>query len=153
MQNLSESLPTTFYELMSTPIWHNRFLGTKFNCELSGIGFNFVRDIVSEGKIITKDHFSIQNLKYSNKRQLDKIGNTLDNRAMNLIEINSDLNYAINPASTSIMLKESPKCILELKAHDIYNKLIEKKLIFQLEFFIGVINWISPLMISLNQLN
>ena len=67
MQNLSESLPTTFYELMSTPIWHNRFLGTKFNCELSGIGFNFVRDIVSEGKIMTKDHFSIQNLKYSNK--------------------------------------------------------------------------------------
>merc|ERR1711954_622583 len=55
IQRMTISLPNQFHELMSTPLWHNRFLETKFDHDLSINGYNFIRDIFQEGILIDEN--------------------------------------------------------------------------------------------------
>ena len=82
---------------MSTPLWHNRFLETKFDHDLSINGFNFIRDIFQEGILIEENSAILSNLQPSKVKRLAKIGRKLDNNALNMILINASLEFAINP--------------------------------------------------------
>ena len=115
------SLPSQFHELMSTPLWHNRYLETKFDHELSINGFNFIRDLFHGGILIKETSPNLPNLRPSKVKLLAKIGSKLDNNALNMISTNSDLEFAINPLKCIDQKNNNCfKWITQINSIDIY---------------------------------
>ena len=74
IQKLLADLPEDINDILSTPIWFNKFFGTKFDCEISKAGFNYIKDIVFNGKAINLCYLSHVRLKTVKKSSLLRIG-------------------------------------------------------------------------------
>ena len=65
IQKINGDFPNNIHELISTPIWFNKYLNTRFDCDLARKGFIFVKDIISEGEVLNS--VSVQSLNISKK--------------------------------------------------------------------------------------
>ena len=45
-----EQMPKSLENMLSIPIWYNKFLGTKFNVKLSRAGYNYLKDLYIDGE-------------------------------------------------------------------------------------------------------
>lgn len=67
IQRLTVAMPNDIHEMLSTPIWYNKFLGTTFDCSLSRQGFNFLKDIIIDGEPVKSDH--LKSIKIEKRKQ------------------------------------------------------------------------------------
>ena len=47
IQKVNNKMPDTINEILSLPLWHNKFIKSYFDCDLSRKGFNCIKDIFS----------------------------------------------------------------------------------------------------------
>ena len=52
IHKLNTELPNSINEFLSTPLWYNKFFNTRFDCHISKMGFNFIKDIVDKGNFL-----------------------------------------------------------------------------------------------------
>ena len=129
IQKIVTELPKDVNDLLSTPLWFNKFLGTTFDCTLSKLGFNIFKDIMPEGKILTLN--SINNLNISKQKQniLLKISQSIPSYSKKIIEENSLL-YSIAFPRTSFQREDSVfyiNCNDKNTSRNTYNNLISRK--------------------------
>ena len=117
IQKLTNKLPETIHELLSTSLWHNRFLGTKFDCQLSREGFNCVKDLGMDRERLSK----------SKKKILLKIGENLGQLANDKIFQNVNLNTVVYPQISLITGENQMTSLKHLNCKQIYKILIDKK--------------------------
>ena len=126
IQNISIKLPDSIHDLLSTPLWHNKFLNTKFDCELSRTGFNFIKDIIIEGNIMNPTYLRKFDISIWKKNLILKICNKLP---PNLKQILSD-NHQLSSVPYPRLAFDNDNSLFFLdscKSKDIYNVLISKK--------------------------
>ena len=126
--------PKTDENLLSMPIWYNYFLGTRFNVKLSKLGYNFLRDLCKEGKLLEQEDFP--HLQPCISRALTnlilKIPVTLT-ESLNSI---SSKPIVINPSQV-INYRGGDFWIDRMEAKMIYHKLISPKI----KLPTGLLNW------------
>ena len=79
VEKISNVIPTSIENILSIPIWFNKYLATKFDVELSRAGFNFVKDLFPGTSLITLDiHTDPEpRMGFSNCLRASKGGSTL----------------------------------------------------------------------------
>ena len=53
-----EYWPKSVENILSVPLWYNSFLGTRYNVKVSQLGYNFLRDLFRESKLLTQGDLS-----------------------------------------------------------------------------------------------
>merc|ERR1711954_154136 len=84
IQKTNKKLPDSIYELLSTSLWYNKHLKTSFDCELSKLGFNFIRDLLCEGEFLSPNILSGMNIPRKIKIKLSKLWEWLPDSAKNI---------------------------------------------------------------------
>ena len=144
LHKLASSLPTDIIGILSTPLWHNKFLGTKFDCKLSRAGFNYIRDIIHEGKVLPEIQLKSSRLTQTKINLLRKIAGKLDSNLHNTIYNYKTLNVVIYPRILINLGNSSLKVFNSLTSREIYNLSIETKT----KTPTGLFNWKNKLDIS-----
>ena len=121
--NLSENVCKQHENILSIPIWYNRFLKTQFDVEISLAGFNFLKDLFSYGQLC--DNFG--NLTNYKVRKLRNLSNNIPAGWVNIIQNSANYyvtiqpNHLINLQGTEILLRN-------IKCEQIYISLITDKI-------------------------
>jgi hypothetical protein len=68
LENISENICIKIENILSTPIWFNRYLKTQFDIELSRAGFNFIKDLFPCNK-------PLENFNYLRNNKIRKLRN------------------------------------------------------------------------------
>ena len=136
IQKVNTELPGNFYDLISTPIWYNKFLNTRFDCDLVKKGFIFIKDIVTKGEVLNSE--SIKNLNISNKfkKKILKICEKLPLNSKNILFENRNLTSIPFP-QTTLKIGQINKYLKDLSSKTFYNLLIKNKI----KIPIGMIRW------------
>ena len=127
IQKVNTELPGNFYDLISTPIWYNKFLNTRFDCDLVKKGFIFIKDIVTKGEVLNSE--SIKNLNISNKfkKKILKICEKLPLNSKNILFENRNLTSIPFP-QTTLKIGQINKYLKDLSSKTFYNLLIKNKI-------------------------
>ena len=126
--------PKTVENVLSIPLWYNSFLGTKFNIKLSKLGYNFLRDLYSEGKLLTQEDFS--HLQPSSSRALRNIISKIPNTTTEIIRHAGTNPIVINPSQ-----------VIKYRGHDFWINCMDSKMIYhkllgpKIKLPTGLLNW------------
>ena len=142
-----EQLPKSLENCLSIPIWFNRFLNTKFNLPVSRAGFNYLRDLYVDCKLLTPRYINNLNLAPGLSRSLTNIINRLPPFINNLIERATKKQIVIFPFQT-ISYEGT-----DLRLDKLDSKAIYKILIFsKVRLPRGLLNWCADLELSDEQI-
>ena len=122
----NSGLPESIHELLSTPIWYNKHLNTRFDCELSRKGFNFIKDIISNGKVLSTNCFQRLNCTNREKRTILKMAEKLPQNLLTLLSQNALLQTVPLP-QISINIGTCSKYLKDVRSNMIYCLLIKNK--------------------------
>ena len=93
---LISQLPISAENILSIPIWFNRELNVKFDSEISKAGFNYLKDIFPEGRLLNLMQNRPQ-LMQNKIRKIQGILHKIPENWRNCIEISGVINTVINP--------------------------------------------------------
>ena len=135
-ESLFENNCTLLENILSIPIWFNRFLKTKFDEEISVAGFNYIKDLFPENKPLTRFN-GLRNVKIRKLRNImDKIPQAWQDK----ISHSSSCFITVIPKQ-KINLNGTDKYFKNITSIQIYKKLIEKKI----RPPAGLLHWLEDL--------
>ena len=143
LNSLTRELPESVHELLSVPLWYNRFFKTSFDCELSRKGFNYVRDIVSGGEIANLKTREINRLPKRKKNVLTRIKESFPEAQKNVILSYPDLETVVFP-ELLVSRGESLVRISRTDSRMIYDCLISDKA----RLPVGILRWKNKYFLS-----
>ena len=148
LEKLNLKLPESIYELLSTPIWYNKFLNTNFDCLLSKQGFNYVKDIVRDGELLNLHLLS--NIQISNfkRTKIISIGEKLPSKYREIIAENKDC-YVTPFPQTFLELGQCARFLKDINGQSVYNFLVKTK--FQKP--VGIHKWTNLYNLSEEQIS
>ena len=62
-ENISQHFCIKIENIVSTPIWFNKILNTKFDPDISQAGFNFIKDLLPNNQPLIDNYNNLRNLK------------------------------------------------------------------------------------------
>lgn len=142
----SEDCPRSLESILSMPLWYNKFLDTKFNIKLSQLGFNYLRDIYIEGKVLTRGEI-ILNWPPVISRPLLSLTLKIPAVIKNAISRNKQQPIVIFPSQT-ILYKGADYRVSSMESSAVYSKLIEPKV----KMPTGLLNWCMDFELSDSQI-
>ena len=93
MEKLSENVCKQHENILSIPIWYNRFLKTQFDVEISLAGFNFLKDLFSYGQLCD----NLGNLTNYKVRKLRNLSKNIPAEWVNVIQNTANYCVTIQP--------------------------------------------------------
>ena len=141
--SLTREMPKSIHELLSTPLWYNRFLKTSFDCELSRNGINYVRDIVSEGVIVNLAKLDVNKFPKRKQNMLTRIKDRFPEVLKDLISSFPGINTIVCP-ELLISRGGSEIRVKNLKSCQIYDILIGDKI----RLPTGILRWKNKYFLS-----
>ena len=142
LEKVSLDFPTTVVEILSIPIWYDKYLNTTFDIELSRAGHNYFKDCFPEGRLLNLQQNGLQNT--PNKMcKLRGILNRIPENWRNCIESSVRINSVICPRQV-VHLGNSDYFLHHCGSEIIYKTLISKVI----KLPIGVVRWREILNLS-----
>ena len=126
--------PKIVENILSLPLWYNKFLGTKFNVKLSKLGYNYLRDFYKEGALMKQ--VDLSHLQPYILRALINLISKIPNNIKESITNASPRPIVIKP-SQIIQFGGVDYCIDRMDSKMIYKKLITPKI----KLPTGLLNW------------
>ena len=127
-EGLIDQEPKSMEDLFSTPLWYNRTLHTTFDCHLSRLGFNFIKDIFPENQKMSMAWMEQQNLDLNTKLKLLAIVFRIPINYVSLVERSEKSLITVKP-KPFMYQGEITKNLKMLTSKDIYNFLIEDEIL------------------------
>ena len=146
-ESCTQQLPKSPENILSIPIWFNRYLSTKFNQQVSIAGFNYLRDLFMDGQPLTFNHVNSLNLTPALRRSLVNIVQKIPNYIQNLIGRATQKQMAIFPFQT-INHNGTDYTLTKMDSKAIYSVLIYPKV----KMPKGLLNWCADLELSDEQI-
>ena len=143
IQKLTLQLPASINELLSTPIWYNKFFNTKFDCNISQAGYNLIKDIVFQGELVNMHDLRISPLSVNKKKTLIKIGQNMPENLKSLLKENH-LIFSVPYPRTVIQNHDSFSFLKSSNSNILYNSLIQRKV----KLPVGMHRWTLKLNLS-----
>ena len=144
IQNLNKNLPKTINELMSVPLWHNKYIKSKFDCELSRCGFNFIKDLVFEGKFLELERLSHIDISRNKKKKILNFGELISPYVKHIINQNASL--FVIPYPQTVL--KSGHYLKDSNSRTLYEIFIEEKS----KTPTGMLRWNQNYLLSDNQI-
>ena len=139
-----DQFPKSPENILSLPLWYNKFLGTQFNLQLSKAGYNYLKDLYVDGKLLT------ENLTLHNNRLAASITSSLVNLInriplviKNIISRNLKKSTVIFPFQT-INYNGNDFKLMYMDSKEIYSALLYPKV----KMPKGLLNWCGDLELS-----
>ena len=142
-EKISCETPTSIEDILSIPIWYNKFLKTKFDVELSRAGFNFVRDLFPGTLLISLENVNVTVLSAVKRRLLISIILEIPECWGNGIEDSPVINVTVSPRQT-IHLNGYDSTLLSLSSSQVYSELIKSKT----RLPTGLLRWCEDIALS-----
>ena len=132
LEKMSTKVGRNIENILSIPIWYNRFLKTKFDSEISMAGFNFLKDIFPENKQIEALHGLTGYKSRKLKNIIDKVPPDWKS------QIATSLNCCVTVYPAKILrLNGEDRRLKEMQGNQLYNALIGNKTRFPR----GLLKW------------
>ena len=147
VEKISNVIPTSIENILSIPIWFNKYLATKFDVELSRAGFNFVKDLFPGTSLISLDIVNATRLSAVKRRLLIKIILKIPEEWGNAIEESPVLDVPVLPRQT-IHLNGFDYTLLSLSSKQVYATLIFNKI----RLPTGLLRWCEEINLSDSQI-
>jgi hypothetical protein len=147
LESLTEQLPKLTENILSIPIWYNRFLNTKFNIKASKAGFNYLRDLFIDGLPLAQDQINNLNLAPVLSRSLVNIISKIPDCIKNQIGRALPKHFTVFPFQT-INFHGTDHTLIKMDSKAIYNNLSYPKV----KMPKGLLNWCADLELSDEQI-
>ena len=138
IQKINKKLPDSIYELLSTSLWYNKHLKMSFDCELSKLGFNCIRDLLCEGEFLSPNLLSGMNIPRKTKMKLSKLWERLPDSSKNIISEYKNV-MAIPFPQSVVYINNSYRILKDIQRDKIYDLFIDEK--FRMP--VGMHKWIN----------
>ena len=132
IEKLTEQSCEGAENILSYPLWYNRYLKVQFDPEISKAGFNFVKDLFLYN--VTVENFL--NLNHNKTRKLRNIINKIP-ETWKIKIVQSNVYYSPVHAQQKINLQGNDKEFRKLRPDQIYNYLIADKV----RLPAGILRW------------
>ena len=120
---MSHNFSLELENILSTPIWFNRILNSKFDPEISIAGFNYFKDLFPENMPV-ENFNGLRNIKI---RKIRTMLNRVPQSWLGKIEQMPVKFIAVLPRQT-INIQGQSQCLEFISSYKVYNKLIEMKI-------------------------
>ena len=137
LEKMTSHVPQELENILSIPIWFNKYLKTKFDSDISRAGFNSIKDLFPCGQMLDVNlNANRPNLRHPKIRKMEKIIENMPGGWKNCIQ-NAPLNSTVVSPRHVISYMENDYFIQHLGTDRIYQTLISsiKKVP------IGVLRW------------
>ena len=121
-ETMSQHFSLDLENILSTPIWFNRVLNTKFDPEISEAGFNYFRDLFPENSIINNFN-GLRNVKIRKIRTL--INNVPQSWIIKILQA-PVIHLAVIPRQ-KVTLQGQSQVLNFIPSEKVYDKLVEVK--------------------------
>ena len=144
IETLSENLSLKPENLLSIPIWFNRFIKTQFDADISRAGFNFIKDLFP-GNQALQNFGDLGNLKVRKLRNIiDKIPPSWNNKVLQ----SANCFVTIIPCNM-VDLNGTDTYLKNLRGDIIYRQLISNKT----RLPTGLLHWMEDFVLSDIEIN
>ena len=126
-EKLPEKSPRFYEQILSMPIWFNKYLNTSFDESISKAGFNYVKDIFPSGRLINLNNLQYTTLNFLQKQQINTIAKNVPKYWQNCINEKSLKCTVINPLQT-INVNGYDQQLRKLDSKFVYGILINEKI-------------------------
>ena len=140
--------PRSWEEVYSMPLWHNKWLKTKFDPEMSMKHFNFVGDLFNGNKVMTRGAMEQRRLNGGLILKVLKIIEKIPANYTGVVAKTPEANLVVRP-DPYFYLNGVVHWTKSLKSRILYRKIIETKVSIPR----GLLNWCAELELQDNHIN
>ena len=142
-EKLLDSLPRSVEQLLSMPLWFNKFMDTSFDETISKAGYNYIKDLFPLGKLLEINTIETFNLNLLEKHKLITLIRNVPRPWSDYIHSQVAKDIVIYPfQSVNVNGQDMPLKNPDSKV--IYNILVRDKI----RMPVGMINWCLDLELS-----
>ena len=138
--------PKNVENILSIPLWYNRFLGTRYNVKVSQSGYNFLRDLFRESKLLTQG--DLIHLQPNISRAIINLQTKIPDRITAILINENRKHFALTPSQV-ILYRGVDYLFDHMDAKAVYKKLLSPKV----KLPTGLLNWCLDFELSDRRIN